>query len=86
MKGNCYDRSYYHIFWEPSGFHSVIVLVYMFYNLWKIDSVYFKAWVIKDTLKAFDDFKDKKKAYEVMFLICKSMCALEVYSIHYTLR
>ena len=86
MKGNCYDRSYYHIFWEPSGFHSVIVLVYMFYHLWKIDSVYFKACVIKDTLKAFDDFKDKKKTYEVMFLICKSMYALEVYSIHYTLR
>ena len=43
---------------------------------------------VKDTLKAFDDFKSKsKKVYEVMFLTCKSMYILKVYSIHYnTLR
>ena len=43
---------------------------------------------IKDTLKAFEDFKNKKKVYEVMLvlLICKGMYVLKVYSMHYTLR
>ena len=41
---------------------------------------------LKDTLKAFDDFKATKVYYEVMFLICKSTYILKVYLIHYTLR
>ena len=40
--------------------------------------------VLKDTLKAFDDFKNKQKG--VCFFICKSMYDLKLYSIHYTLR
>ena len=42
---------------------------------------------IKDTLKAFGDFKNKQKTVWLnFFLICKSMVILKVYSIHYTLR
>ena len=40
---------------------------------------------LKDTLKASDDFKNKE-VNEVMFLICKSIYILKVYSILYTLR
>ena len=40
----------------------------------------------KDTLKAFDNFKRKQKAYEVMFLIYKFIYILEVYSISDTMR
>ena len=43
--------------------------------------------VLKDTLKAFDKFKNKqKKCMKSCFLICKSIHILRVYSIHYTLR
>ena len=41
--------------------------------------------LFKDTLKAFDDFKNKQNKYEVIFLMCKSTYILKVYSIHYTL-
>ena len=42
---------------------------------------------LKDTLKAFDDFKNKQKnVLSNVFLICKSMFILKVYSILYTLR
>ena len=42
---------------------------------------------LKDTLKAFDDFKDKQqKCIKQYFLICKSMYILKVYSIDYKLR
>ena len=43
--------------------------------------------LIEDTLKPFDDVKDKQqKCMKKFFLICKRMYILEVYSIHYTLR
>ena len=43
--------------------------------------------LFKDTLKAFDDFRNKQQKYvKYCFLICKSMYILKVYSIHYTLR
>ena len=43
--------------------------------------------MIKGTLKAFDDLNEKsEKVYEVMFLICKRIYILKVYSTHYTLR
>ena len=42
---------------------------------------------IKGTLKAFgDNLKNKQRSNEVMFLICKRMCILKVYPIHYTLK
>ena len=41
---------------------------------------------LKDKLKAFDDFKNKQKGYQIMFLISKSMYVLKLNSIHYTLR
>ena len=41
----------------------------------------------KDTLKAFDNFKNKQKqCVKYYFLICKSMYTLKEYSIHYTMR
>ena len=41
----------------------------------------------KDTLKAFDNFKNKQKqCVKYYFLICKSMYILKEYSIHYTMR
>ena len=39
--------------------------------------------ILKDTLKAFNDFKNKQKVYEVMFFDMQSTCILKVYSIHY---
>ena len=43
--------------------------------------------IIKDTLKAFDDFNNKQqKCMEYCFLIYKSMYILKVNSIHYTLK
>ena len=43
--------------------------------------------LIKDALKAFDDFKNKQqKCMKWVFLICKSIYILKVYSIQYTLR
>ena len=43
--------------------------------------------MIKGTLKAFDDLNEKsEKVHEVMFLICKRIYILKVYSTHYTLR
>ena len=49
-------------------------------SCWRM--VYFK-----DTLKAFDDFKNKQKSFmKWYFLICKTMSILKVYSIHYILR
>ena len=43
---------------------------------------------LKDTLKVSDDYKNKQlKCNEVMiFLICKSICILKLYSIHFILR
>ena len=41
---------------------------------------------IEDTLKTFEAFKNKQKAYEVLFLICKSIYILKVYPIYYKLR
>ena len=42
---------------------------------------------VKDTLKGFGDFKNKQqKCMKWCFLMCKSMCILKLYSIHYTLR
>ena len=47
----------------------------------------FRADLIKDTLKAFDNFKNKQpKCMKQCFLICKSIYILKVYLIHYTLR
>ena len=44
-------------------------------------------FLVKDTLKAFDDFKTKQKnCMKQYFLICKSMYILNIYSMHYTLR
>ena len=41
----------------------------------------------KDTLKAFDDFKNKQQKFtKKCFLICKSIYILKVYWIHYTLK
>ena len=41
----------------------------------------------KDTLKTFDDFKNKQQKFtKKCFLICKSIYILKVYSIHYTLK
>ena len=51
-------------------------------KLWSLE----KFIIVKDTLKAFYDFKNKQKRYKVMFLICKTMHVLKVHSIHYTLR
>ena len=43
--------------------------------------------ILKDTLKAFDDFKNKQNtAGNNIFLIRKSMYILKVYSIHSILR
>ena len=41
---------------------------------------------IKDTLKTFEDFKNKKEVYEVMLvlLICKGMYVLKVYVLSLT--
>ena len=50
--------------------------------MWKL----FLSVQLKDTLKVFDDFKNKKNGVLSNFLICKSMYMLEVYLIHYTLR
>ena len=42
---------------------------------------------LKDTLKAFNNFKNKQRKYmKQYFLIRKSMYILKVYSIQYTLR
>ena len=42
---------------------------------------------LKDTMKAFNDFKNKQqKCMKQSFSICKSMHILKVYSIHYTFR
>ena len=41
--------------------------------------------LVKDTLKALDNFKNKQKSAYKFFSICKIMFILEVYSIHYTL-
>ena len=42
---------------------------------------------LKDTLKAFNDFKNKQQKWmKKYFLMCKSIYILKVYSIHYTLR
>ena len=41
----------------------------------------------KDTLKAFDDFRNKQQnCMSNVFLICKSMYIPKVYSAHYKLR
>ena len=46
-----------------------------------------KTTFVKDTLMALEDFKSKQKSlWSNVFLICKSMYLLELYSIHYTLR
>ena len=44
--------------------------------------------ILKDTMKAVDDFenKPKKKCMKLCFWICKSVYILKVYSMHYTLR
>ena len=40
FRSSCYDWSLYHMFWERSGLHFVIILAYIFCHFWKIDSVY----------------------------------------------
>ena len=43
--------------------------------------------LVKDTLKAFDDFLNKQKSvWSHVFFICEGLYILKVYSIHYTLR
>ena len=45
--------------------------------------------LIKDTLKAFDDFRNKDQKCMIFFfffLISKSMYILKVYSVHYAVR
>ena len=34
-------------------------------------------------MKAFDDLKNKQKVHQEIFLICKSMYILKIYSVHY---
>ena len=47
----------------------------------------FDEMCFKDTLKAFDDFRNKQqKCMKYYSLIRRSMYILKVYSIHYTLR
>ena len=43
---------------------------------------------IKDTLKTFDDFKNKRKSVQsnVFYYVAKSIYILKGYSIQYTLR
>ena len=41
---------------------------------------------LKDTLKVFNVLKNKQKLCKVIFLICKSMYIVKVYSILYTMR
>ena len=44
-------------------------------------------YILKDTLKAFGDFRNKQqKCMKEYFLMSKIMFILKVYSIHYTLR
>ena len=44
-------------------------------------------YILKDTLKAFGDFRNKQqKCMKECFLMSKIMFILKVYSIHYTLR
>ena len=46
-----------------------------------------KFFLVKDSLKAFDGFKNKQKSVRCnVFLICKRMYILKVCSIHYTLK
>ena len=43
--------------------------------------------IVKNTLKAFDGFKNKQQnCMKYCFLLCKSIYFLKVYSVHYTLR
>ena len=42
--------------------------------------------LLKDTLKAFNDFKNKPQKCMKCFLMYRSMYILKVYSVHYTLR
>ena len=44
----------------------------------------FEIYLLKNTLKAFNDFKNKQK--KVCFFTCRSMHIMKVHSIYYTLR